>query len=86
MERITRTDLKNMHTDFVASQKKRLVENIIEQVKRAAQQGRVSYTHTHSSVFEYLFPSPLELVERLQAILVDVDVVYAEPYVAIRWN
>jgi hypothetical protein len=33
-----------------------------------------------------VFPDPNELASRLQEILVDVDVVYAEPYISIRWN
>lgn len=82
MERITRADLKLMHTDFVASQQRKMVANIVEQVKRTAQQGQVSYTHVHIPGF----PGCLEVVERLRSIFVDLEIEYAEPFITVRWN
>jgi hypothetical protein len=66
--------------------KTKMVKNIVEQVKRSAQNGNACYTHEHARHFQTLFTDPYELVARLQEILVDVDVVYAEPYISIRWN
>jgi hypothetical protein len=86
MERITRDDLKRMRGDMLMEAKTKMVKNIVEQVKRSAQNGNACYMHEHQRHFQTLFADPYELVTRLQEILVDVDVVYAEPYISIRWN
>jgi hypothetical protein len=86
MEKITRTDLKNMRVQFTESEKKNCIAQIIEQVKRSAQTGQVSYTHIHQGDIQNVFPYPLEVVHRLRAVFVDVDIDYAEPYISIRWN
>jgi Mg2+ and Co2+ transporter CorA len=86
MERITRDDLKRMKGDMLMEAKTRTVKGIVEQVKRSPQNGTASYMHEHVRHFQTLFTDPNELVARLQEILLDVDVVYAEPYICIRWN
>jgi hypothetical protein len=86
MERITRDDLKRMRGDMLMEAKTKMVKNIVEQVKRSAQNGNACYRHEHARHLQTLFTDPHELVARLQEILVDVDVVYAEPYISIRWN
>ncbi len=86
MERITRDDLKRMKSDRLMEAKTRTVKGIVEQVKRSAQNGNACYMHQHMRGVHEVFPDPHELVARLQEILVDVDVVYAEPYISIRWN
>jgi hypothetical protein len=75
-----------MRGDMLMEAKTKMVKNIVEQVKRSAQNGNACYMHQHLGGFKDVFPDPNELVARLQEILVDVDVVYAEPYISIRWN
>lgn len=86
MERITRDQLKRMKGDMMMEAKAKMVKTIIDRVKHSAQNGNACYMHQHVGHFQSLFADPHELVARLQEILVDVDVVYAEPYVSIRWN
>jgi hypothetical protein len=87
MERITRDELKRMKGDMLMEAKTKMVKNIVEQVKRSAQNGNACYMHQHvGGGLQAVFPDPNELASRLQEILVDVDVVYAEPYISIRWN
>lgn len=67
--------------------KTKTVKMIVERVKNSAQNGNACYMHEHvGGGLRAVFPDPNELVSRLQEILVDVDVVYAEPYISIRWN
>jgi hypothetical protein len=75
-----------MRGDMLMEAKTKMVKNIVEQVKHSAQNGNACYMHQYASGFKHVFPDPNELVARLQEILVDVDVVYAEPYISIRWN
>jgi hypothetical protein len=66
--------------------KTKIVEGIVKHIKKLAQDGNTSYMYQHMGGFKAVFPDPHELVTRLQEILVDVDVVYAEPYISVRWN
>ena len=86
MEKITRDQLKRMKRDALEEAKTKMVRDILQRVKDRAQNGDACYMHQHVGCFKNLFSDPNELVARLQEILVDVDVVYAEPYISIRWN
>ena len=66
--------------------KMKMTKSIIEQVKNRAQNGDACYMHQYAGGFKHVFSDPNELVAHLREILVDVDVVYAEPYISIRWN
>ena len=85
MERITRQQLRDMHQEFLASQREKMLRNIVEQVKRTAQQGQLYYKIQYQAGVQELFPNPYELMVRLHDIFVGVDIEYAEPFIAIRW-
>jgi len=87
MEKITRAELKRMRGDMLMEAKTKIVKTIVEQVKQDARNGNTSYMHKHmNGALMTIFPDPNELVDRLRDIFVDVDIVYAEPYISIRWN
>jgi hypothetical protein len=83
MEPITREQLRNMQQEYVNTRLERLARTIVNNVKQEALLGKLYYS--------YLFnvrvnDSPSVLVNRLAEVLVGCDIVYAEPYISIRWN
>jgi hypothetical protein len=86
MERITRKELQGMRASFLAAQREKMLNNIVELVKRSAEQGDLYYKISYQgSGVQNLFPNPYELMTRLHDIFVGVDIEYAEPFIAIRW-
>ncbi len=86
MERITRQELRDMHRVFLASQREKILRNVVEQVRRSAEQCQMYHRIHYQYGIRELFPNPYELMVRLHDIFAGVDIEYAEPYISIRWD